>query len=450
MHITSLHVISVLEIDGNFDFDPRVNLLIGPNGCGKTSILRTIEAYYSRAVELGGRLDYDNMMEYFNEHPGSSEVILSASDDWPDATVNSSYSVFWDRVPLLYIPANRVNLPPMDTYVPSRIEKTEDAQVDSPLKSLFDTHSGVFNGYYVGRVIDSVLQGLDPGLHLPDEIREQNQRREREGFMLPPPMIPRELGKILEVGYSCAKSICSEVLRGTAPQDYLEHADMVVHRAMGISVSDHILDEPVYLGGLSAGTQGTLLWIYALALRVASHYLWDEDGQDWRKKPAILLIDEIENHLHPTWQRRVIPALLEHFPGLQIFATTHSPFVLAGLRAGQVQLLERTKADEPFVHATTNTEDIIGWTADEILRTYMGVDDPTDQLTVNRANRLRQLREKEELTPAEQSEMDQLRRQINEDLLSKRGPLEAERESYADLMQRFLVSRQPDLSQDGA
>ena len=61
----------------------------------------------------------------------------------------------------------------------------------------------------------------------------------------------------------------------------------------------------------------------------------------WQKRRAILLIDEIENHLHPTWQRRVIPALLEHFPGLQIFATTHSPFVVAGLKAGQVHLLNR-------------------------------------------------------------------------------------------------------------
>ena len=85
----------------------------------------------------------------------------------------------------------------------------------------------------------------------------------------------------------------------------------------------------------------------------------------WEKQPAILLIDEIENHLHPTWQRRVIPALLEHFPGLQIFATTHSPFVVAGLKAGQVHLLKRDA--NGVVTASTNEHDIIGWTTDEIL-----------------------------------------------------------------------------------
>ena len=46
--------------------------------------------------------------------------------------------------------------------------------------------------------------------------------------------------------------------------------------------------------------------------------------------------------------------------------------------------------------------------------------------------------------------MNGLRRQINEDLLSKGGPVEAQRERYADLMRKFLLSRQSELSQDGA
>ena len=132
---------------------------------------------------------------------------------------------------------------------------------------------------------------------------------------------------------------------------------------------------------------------------------------------------------------------------MQIFATTHSPFVVAGLKAGQVHLLNRD--EKGVVTATTNTEDVIGWTADEILRTMMGVDEPTDQLTVDRANRLRQLREKETLTPEEETELNELRRQVNKDLLSKGGLLEAQRERYADLVRDFLTSRQSELTQDG-
>ena len=79
----------------------------------------------------------------------------------------------------------------------------------------------------------------------------------------------------------------------------------------------------------------------------------------------------------------------------------------------------------------------------------MGVEEPTDLLTIERAERLRQLREKDTLTPEEETELQALRRQINEDLLSKSNPLEEQRKHYADLMQRFLLSRQSDLSQDG-
>jgi predicted ATP-binding protein involved in virulence len=139
--------------------------------------------------------------------------------------------------------------------------------------------------------------------------------------------------------------------------------------------------------------------------------------------------------------------LLDHFPKLQIFATTHSPFVVAGLKAGQVHLLNRD--ENGVVTATTNEQDVVGWTADEILRTMMGVDEPTDQLTVDRANRLRELREKDALTPEEESELNELRRQVNSDLLSKGGLLEEQRERYANLVREFLRSRQSDLTQDG-
>ena len=169
--------------------------------------------------------------------------------------------------------------------------------------------------------------------------------------------------------------------------------------------------------------------MWALALQIVNHYGWTPG---WQQKPAILLIDEIENHLHPTWQRRVIPALLEHFPGLQIFATTHSPFAVAGLKAGQVHLLKRD--DEGRVTASTNHEDVIGWTADEILRNMMGVDDPTDNATAAAAGELRELRNKapaenEEAEIQRQQRMQELRQLVDRDLLAG-GPMAAQRELF--------------------
>ena len=183
---------------------------------------------------------------------------------------------------------------------------------------------------------------------------------------------------------------------------------------------------------MSSGVQTSLLWVRFLALKML-HFYGYADG--WEKKPAILLIDEIENHPHPTWQRRVIPALLDHFPGLQIFATTHSPFVVAGLKAGQVHLLNRD--ENGVVTASANTENIEGWTADEILRVFMGVDEPTDELTAQAARELRRLRDQPPVTDEQgeeerQAEIRRLRQIVNRAELS--GPRAAEDSRFlADL-----------------
>jgi predicted ATP-binding protein involved in virulence len=52
--------------------------------------------------------------------------------------------------------------------------------------------------------------------------------------------------------------------------------------------------------------------------------------------PGVVMIDEIDLHLHPKWQRRVIDDLRRIFPKVQFFATTHSPFIIQSLRAGEL------------------------------------------------------------------------------------------------------------------
>ena len=363
----------------------------------------------------------------YNDADGVTYLInqfgLRASYDWPQ---DISGGVRWGDVPFVYIPATRINLPVARIYGQT-LKQPENLEADTPLQHLFDTESGIFDGRFVELAIDRLRNGM---------VGNRLQQY--------------QLTLLLGRSYSCVQSICSEVMTGLLPRPYVDEYEIsatpqgLVHFGMGIETSDDTRGELLYAGELSSGTQGTLLWVRALALKMADHYGWAEG---WEEQSAILLIDEIENHLHPTWQRRVIPALLEHFPGLQIFATTHSPFVVAGLKKGQVHLL--TRDENGVVTYKPHEEDIVGWTADEILRNMMGVDEPTDQLTVDRANRLRQLREKESLTAEEESELAELRRQVSEDLLSKEGQLGAQRERYADMMERFLLSRQSGPTQDG-
>jgi predicted ATP-binding protein involved in virulence len=58
---------------------------------------------------------------------------------------------------------------------------------------------------------------------------------------------------------------------------------------------------------------------------------------------GIILIDEIELHLHPKWQRNILPALTKTFPNIQFIVTTHSPQVLSNVPNGSVFAIEDGK-----------------------------------------------------------------------------------------------------------
>ena len=59
--------------------------------------------------------------------------------------------------------------------------------------------------------------------------------------------------------------------------------------------------------------------------------------------PAIMLVDEIDLHLHPKWQQRVLGDLMEAFPGTQFIVTTHSPQVLTTVGKENIRILEQDK-----------------------------------------------------------------------------------------------------------
>ncbi len=62
--------------------------------------------------------------------------------------------------------------------------------------------------------------------------------------------------------------------------------------------------------------------------------------------PGIVLIDEVDLHLHPAWQQRIIPLLTEVFPRVQFIVTTHSPQVLSTVEADSIRVLEEETRDE--------------------------------------------------------------------------------------------------------
>ncbi|WP_321853992.1 AAA family ATPase [Paraburkholderia tropica] len=81
--------------------------------------------------------------------------------------------------------------------------------------------------------------------------------------------------------------------------------------------------------------------------------------------PGVVLIDELDLHLHPIWQREIVEALRRTFPRLQFICTTHSPFLIQSLRSGA----------ELIVLDGQPTADVANMTLEDIAQGLMGVND---------------------------------------------------------------------------
>ncbi len=100
---------------------------------------------------------------------------------------------------------------------------------------------------------------------------------------------------------------------------------------------------------MSGGEKGLFALVGDLARRLA---IANSDAEDPLAGDGVVLIDEIDLHLHPAWQRRIISRLTETFPNIQFIVTTHSPQVISEVKTESLFLLydtpEGIKADGPL------------------------------------------------------------------------------------------------------
>jgi len=132
----------------------------------------------------------------------------------------------------------------------------------------------------------------------------------------------------------------------------VDEDEIIVHVNRGNGAEEHI---PFHL--LSDGYRNMLAMVMDIAYRAATLNPQLEQSAV-TETPGIVLIDEIDLHLHPTWQRLVIPNLLKTFPKFQFVATTHSPFMIQSLYGLEhVQLWEMNR-QSPVPIESKSIEDI--------------------------------------------------------------------------------------------
>ncbi len=128
----------------------------------------------------------------------------------------------------------------------------------------------------------------------------------------------------------------------------------------------------VKLRELGYGYQTTLAWIVDLAKKLFERY---PNSENPLHEPAIVLIDELDLHLHPEWQRKIIKFLSEQFPKTQFIATTHSPLIVQS--ADNINLILLEKEEDHVIIKQPDLTTYKGWTIDEILEELMGLDNKT-------------------------------------------------------------------------
>ena len=105
---------------------------------------------------------------------------------------------------------------------------------------------------------------------------------------------------------------------------------------------------------LPDGLKSLISWIADVAMRL--------DMLQWKnntpvfERDIILMLDEIEVHLHPAWQRKVLPTVQKLFPNAQIFVTTHSPFVINSVNDAYLYRLQPNSTQTTLVAEKTSTE----------------------------------------------------------------------------------------------
>jgi predicted ATP-binding protein involved in virulence len=124
---------------------------------------------------------------------------------------------------------------------------------------------------------------------------------------------------------------------------------------------------------LPDGLKSIISWIGDLLMRM-DRLKW-QDETPILERNFILFLDEIEIHLHPSWQRKILPVVQDLFPNAQIFISTHSPFVVASVEDAKIYKL---KLENGYSHLADVYESKAGESYMTALSTIFDIDEYFD------------------------------------------------------------------------
>jgi predicted ATP-binding protein involved in virulence len=315
------------------DLHPEFNVLIGENGAGKTSILEALE------VAVGDWLR--DLGDLPTRHIDTDDIRLVGRRVGDETT-------FEPQTPILVVARGRVG------GLPAKWMRTFEGG-DAALKA---TAREVARRVQVGETVTLPLVAYYG-------VGRLWLSREDDGVYSPPMLLtPRELSRL--EGYRdalSARTSAQELTRWLAYQDYVAYQEKhespvyqavltamrgMVERATDVRFDAKRLELVVEFergdvqpfAHLSDGQRNMLALAGDIAMRMAR--LNPQFGADVLKEtPGVVLIDELDLHLHPRWQRHVVEDLRRTFPKIQFITTTHSPQIISEVQPESVIVLSR-------------------------------------------------------------------------------------------------------------
>ncbi|MDE2940621.1 MAG: AAA family ATPase [Chloroflexota bacterium] len=331
----------------NIDFHPRATIVTGANGSGKTTLLSILSQHFGWSPVFIGTLRIDRR--------GARRYYSGFFADVPESNVTvGSLTYSSGRVADLQVPTEGAT-------VQVRIQGSE--HVDGVY---ITSHRPVYSYQAVSEIPTQIQAGnelFDQYLNSIRQFYQPNARIQSPSHRLKAALISLAMfgygNEVVEPNFESQNTFegFSEVLSKVLPSS-------LDFRRITIRMPEVILETGTGDFSLDAASGGI-----AALIDVS----WQVYMRSRSSPQFAVVMDEPENHLHPSLQRTVLPGLLSAFPQAQFIIATHNPFVVTSVRDSNVIVLDFN--DGKVVSATLPDVDRSG-TANRVLTDVLGVPFP--------------------------------------------------------------------------
>ncbi|MCQ1535563.1 AAA family ATPase [Methanosarcina sp. KYL-1] len=379
--------------DLSMDLNPQLNVFVGVNGSGKSTVLDAIAIMLSWAVSRINRAGAAGRPIVESDiSNGKSTASIELSCETEGRTVGWKLS----KVRKGYAAEDRTNLQELNEYakeIQNRISETSE-NVNLPIFDYYPVNRAVLDiplrirGRHSFGLLAAYEGALTSGADFRTFFEWFREREDLENEILrhrrdQETQLDQKTRLTLrdyELHYGNENTKNAAVKPGecrfpdpqleavrTALSRFLPEFSNLTVRRQPLRMEVEKNGKPFTVNQLSDGEKCLIALIGDLARRLA---ILNPVSANPLEGTGIVLIDEIDLHLHPKWQRMVVPKLLDVFPNCQFIVSTHSPSVITHVQHESLFLLKQT--DSGIV--AEKPGESYGKTVDRVLEDLMGLE----------------------------------------------------------------------------